>query len=140
MAVYAGRQVLIKVDTSGVGGSGATWATIGQQRGGGLTRGSETADATHKDDQGYPSAVITRTPWSISCDGALNPADSAWSYLRTNWKNKAKVWIQVDESAIGGEKVEGTCIITDLSKEFPEGDLVSYSMEFQGDGALANSP
>lgn len=140
MAVYAGRQILIKVDTNGVGGAGANWVTVGQQRGGGLARGSETADATHKDDAGYPSAVITRTPWSISCDGALNPSDTAWTYLLTNWKAKTKVWVQVDESAISGEKVEGQAIITDFSKEFPEGDLASYSLEFQGDGELANSP
>lgn len=140
MAVFAGRQVLVKVDTNGVGGAGASWITIGQQRGGSFGRTSETADATHKDDQGYPSAVITRTPWSMSVDGAMNPADSAWSYLLARWKAKEKPWIQVDASAIGGEKTEGTCIIANLTYDFPESDLVSYTAEFTGDGIPVASP
>jgi TP901-1 family phage major tail protein len=141
MASYAGRQVLVKVDLNNVGGSGATnWTQVGQQRDGGITRSSETADATHKDDLGYPSAVITRTPWSVTCDGALNPIDSVLSFLKAKWKAKAMVWVQVDASAISGEKVEGQAIITDFSFGFPEGDLVSYTCEFQGDGALSDSP
>ena len=140
MAVYAGRSVLVKIDTNGVGGSGANWVKVGQQRGGGLSRSSETADATHKDDAGYPSAVITRTPWSVSADGALNPVDTAWVYLYAAWKNKTKIWTQIDRSAVGGIKEEGQAIITDLSEEFPESDLVSYSLELQGDGSLSTSP
>ena len=140
MPVFAGRQVKIKIDTNGVGGSGASWVALGQQRGGGFGRTTETADATHKDDNGWPAAVITRTPWSISCDGAVNPADSAWTYLKTQWGNKNKVWVQVDASPIGGEKVEGQCIITDLSQEFPESDVVTFNAEFEGASALVNSP
>lgn len=140
MAVHAGREVFINIDTSDVGGTGANWTKIGQQRGGGISRTSETADATHKDDQGYPSAVITRTPWSVSADGALDPTDSVYAQLVTAWKNKNKVWVQSDEGLISGEVVEGQAIITDLSKEFPESDLVSYTCELQGDGELASSP
>ncbi len=140
MPVYAGRQVKVRIDTNGVGGAGANWIHIAQQRGGSFSRTSDTADATHKDDNGWPSAVITRTPWSVSCDGAMNPADSVWSYLKTQWAAKNKVWVQVDASAIGGEKVEGQCIVTDLSYEFPESDLVTFTGEFEGSSPLVNSP
>jgi predicted secreted protein len=140
MAVYAGREIRVWVDLNSVGGSGANWIAIGQQRGGGISRTTETADATHKDDIGWPSAVVTRTPWSISVDGAMDPADSAWGHLLGKWRAKAKPWIKVDASAIGGERSEGQAIITDLSYEFPESDLVTFSAEFQGDGALVASP
>lgn len=140
MAVYPGRQVLIKIDTNGVGGAGASWVTIGQQRDGALERSSETADATHKGDDGYPAAVITSIPWSVSCEGALPPGDSALTYLVTQWAAKAKVWIQVDESAISGEEKEGQAIITAFRKQYPIKDLISYSLDLQGDGELVTSP
>lgn len=141
MAVHAGRLVLIKIDLNGVGGAGANWVTVGQQRGGGTKKGSETADSTHKGDDGWPSAVITRTPWSISCDGALDPLDSALAYLETSWAAKTKVYAQIDKSALsGGTKKEGRAIITDFSDEYPEGDVVTFTLELQGDGALSTSP
>ena len=135
-----GRKVKIKVDLNSVGGAGANWVTIGQQRGGGLSRTSETADATHKDDDGYPRAVITRTPWSISVDGCLNPADPAWAFIHQKWKEKAQPFFQVDRSEIGGSKEEGQCTITDLSEDFPESDLVTFTAELQGEGPLNPSP
>jgi len=139
MTVYAGRQVLIKIDTGDVGGAAATWVTIGQQRGGGFSRTSETADATHKGDSGWPDAVVTRTPWSVSCDGALNPADTAWAYLLTKWAAKAKLWVQVNANAISGEYKEGQALITDLSYEFPESDVVTFSLELMGSSSLVTS-
>ena len=140
MAVWAGRQVKLKVDLNGVGGGGANWVSIGQQRGGSLGRTTETADATHKDDNGWPAHVITRTPWTMSCDGALNPVDSAWGFLIAAWAAKTKVYVQMDASAIGGEKKEGIAIITDISSDFPESDVVSFTAEFQGSGPLVSSP
>lgn len=139
MAVYAGRQVVVKIDTVEGGGAGATWVTIGQQRGGGFSRTSETADGTHKDDNGWPDAIVTRTPWSVSCDGALNPADAAWALLLTTWEAKTKAWIQVNAFDIAGEYVEGECIITDLSYEFPESDVVTFTCELMGASSLVTS-
>jgi len=143
MAVHAGRLVLVKIDTSsagvGAGGAGASWTTIGQQRGGSFSRTSETADATHKGDSGWPDAVVTRTPWSVSVDGALNPVDSAWTTLLTRWAAKGKVWVQVNANSITGEYIEGQALITDLSYEFPESDVVTFSAEFQGASALVTS-
>lgn len=140
MAVFAGRKVKIKVDLNGIGGAGANWATVGQQRGGSFGQTTETADATHKDDDGWPQDVITRTPWTVSCDGALNPLDSAWGFLNAAWGSKTKVYVQVDASLIGGEKKEGQAVITNISREFPEGDAYTYTLEFKGQGPLVNSP
>jgi predicted secreted protein len=138
--VYAGRVVLIKVDDNDTGGGSATWKTVGQQRGGGQSRTSETADTTNKEDTGWPSAIVTRTPWGVSCDGALDPTDAAWIWMLARWEAKAKIWVQIYYTDIGGDNKEGQAIITDLSSEFPESDVVSFTAEFQGDGALVTSP
>lgn len=139
MAVYAGRDVTIKVDTADAGGAGATWVSIGQQRGGSFSRSTDTADATYKTSGAYTDAVGTRISWTVSCDGVLNPADTAWAYLLTKWAAVGKVWVQVNCLEISGEYKEGQAIITDLSYEFPDNDVVSFTIELQGCGALTTS-
>lgn len=139
MALYAGRLVLIKVDVNAVGGSGASWTTIGQQRDGGCERGTETVDGKTKADVGWPNDVIVGVSWSVSCDGVLDPADGAWVHLKTKWKAMSKVWIQIDRSAISGTKEEGQAIVK-ISEKFSNSDLVSFTAEFTGQGQLSVSP
>jgi len=139
MALYAGRLVLIKIDVNEVGGSGASWTTIGQQRDGGVERGTETVDGKTKADVGWPNDVITGVNWSVSCDGVLDPADAAWVHLKLRWKTMLKVWIQIDRSAAGGTKEEGQAVVK-ISEKFANSDLVSFSAEFTGQGQLVTSP
>lgn len=139
MALYAGRLVLIKVDVNAVGGSGASWTTIGQQRDGGLERGTETVDGKTKADVGWPNDVITGVSWSVSCDGVLDPSDAAWVHLKTKWKAMSKVWIQIDRSSVSGTKEEGQAIVK-ISEKFANSDLVSFTAEFTGQGQLSVSP
>jgi predicted secreted protein len=137
---YAGRQILIKVDTNGVGGTGANWVTIGAQRGGGLRRGHESADATSKSSSGWTEMVVTRKNWGVSCDGVLDPADTAIDFLETAFENMTKVYVQMDRSAISATSKEGKSIISDFSEEASEGDVYAFTCEFQGDGALSDTP
>lgn len=137
LTVYEGRRVYIWLDLNRVGGAGANWVKIGQQKGGSLSRSAETADATNKDNYGAPTAIVTRMPWNFSCDGALNPADPAIAEMTTVWKTGVETYVKWDESAISGEVVSGPVLITKFSKDAPMGDLVSYSVEFQGNGQLA---
>jgi hypothetical protein len=138
--VYAGRLALVKVDLAGVGGAAANWATIGQQRGLDHGRTTETADASHKGDNGWANVVITRIGWTLNCDGALDPADTVLQYLQTQWMAKAKIWVQFDPSLAGGTKMEGRAVLTDFSLSAPDGDLITFTASFQGAGALSTSP
>ena len=141
MAVAAGRVVLIKVGTEDPAVlPSASWDTIGQQRGGSFGRSVETADATHKDDNGWASAIGTRKAWTVSCEGALDQADAAWGRLKAAHSGLGRIAVQIDASAMtSGEKVEGLAWLTDLTYEFPESDVVTFTAEFQGDGVLQAS-
>jgi hypothetical protein len=141
MAVEGGRKVKIAVDTDGTGGSGATWVVIGMQRGGGSGRTSETADATNKDNEPWSEFIVTRIGWTVSADGVLDDADTALGYLRTQWKAGDPAWIQIQKGALtGGQDEEGQVVITDLSEDYPDGDVVSFTFEGQGTNLLADSP
>jgi len=147
MAVERGRDVLIRIDTADVaaGASSAVWVLLGQQRGGGFNRGLETADGTFKESGAQPNigwqrAIATRKTWGFSVDGALDASDAAWQHLLTRWENMQDAHVQVDASLItSGEIKDGKVFITDLSYEFPEPDVVTFSAEFQGDGQLFTS-
>jgi TP901-1 family phage major tail protein len=142
MAVSAGRVVLIKLDMNDTGTTTASWQTVLQQRGGSLGRTAETADSTHKDDAGWATFINTRKGWTVSGDGAMDASDSTFIVLKDHWTNQSRIWVQVDASAMEGtgEKVEGEAWITDLSTDFPESDVVTYTLELQGHGALVDSP
>ena len=147
MAVNSGRTVLVKISSDNLNHAIASGncETIGQQRGGSLERSSETADSTHKDSSGsWASSVHTRRGWSISVDGVLDSTGSAWDYLYTAWTADVAHWFLIDGSTMSGSTstdpsvvCSGTGFITSLSFDFPEADIVSYSLEVQGSGALA---
>ena len=146
MAEYLGRPVRIKVDTAGVGGSGATWVSIGQESGSSLERSTDTVDASHKDSGGWAKALPVRGSWSVSADIVLAPTDSAWTYILTLWNQQhtasipSAIWVQIDESPIGGIKREGTAWITSITQDHPEADKVTAKVDFQGNGTLSPSP
>lgn len=141
-----GRAVFIKVDTAGVGGGSATWVTVGQTTGDSFTRGTDTADTTHKGSGGFAQSLPTRNNWSVSCEGKLDPNGAGWVHLLSQWKQQAtaaaptKTWVQINRSAIGGLNEEGQAWITALNEDFPEADVVTFTAEFQGTSSLANSP
>lgn len=139
MATKLGKDVKIRVDLNSVGGAGASWATITQQRTGSDDLSPETADASSKDSGGYVESVITRVGWSVSADGLYDPADPALSLIRSRIKARLLVWVQIDASAAGGTKEEGTAVAK-VSRDYSDGDLVAFSVEFTGSGSLVVSP
>jgi len=137
----AGRKLVINIDLNDVGGAGANWAKVAQRRGGSLGRTSETADATHADDDGWRRSIITTIGWTVSADGILKANDPAWLHLKAVFEDANEVYVQIDASPLtGGEKVEGLAVITNLSYEFPQSDVVPFTIELTGNGALTASP
>jgi len=147
MAVNSGRTVVVKISTDSANHAydSGSWQTIGQQRGGSAERSTEVADATHKGTTGsWASSITTRRGWSLSVDGVLDVADQGWALLYAAWNSVAAEWFMVDGSTMTGVShpepsvvASGTAFVTSLSFEFPESDIVSYSAELQGSGALA---
>ncbi|MGD6962728.1 phage major tail protein, TP901-1 family [Fictibacillus phosphorivorans] len=104
-----------------------------------LSRSAESIDATSKDTEGnWKESLQGFKEWSIDADGAFVESDAAYSTLETSFLNSENVDIYIELPS--GTKYEGNATITDFSLEFPYDDLVSYSMSFQGSGALIVVP
>lgn len=140
MAVEAGRKIFVEIDMNDDPEGTPNWTKIGQQRGGSGSGNTEMADATHKDDDGWKRGIVTRTGWSVSVDGALNPLDTVWLRLKERWKKKEKVWVRVNEQGIGGSQEYGEAWVSEFSREFPENDAVTFTVELEGDGPLLPLP
>ena len=147
MAVNSGRTVVVKVSTDNANHvyDSASWTSIGQQRGGAAERTTDVADATHKGTTGsWATSISTRRGWSLSVDGVLDVSDQGWALLYAAWNSVDSEWFLLDGSTMSGVSHpepsvvgSGTAFITSLSFDFPEADIVSYSAELQGTGALA---
>lgn len=142
MPVESGRNITIAISPDGTNTTSTSWLTIGQQRSGSVERTSETADATHKGTAGgWATSAFTRRTWSISFDGVLDNTDAGWDKLYNVWTSNTTTYFKIDGSALTSESIitqSGSAWITSLSFEFPESDIVSYSAELQGDGALSD--
>lgn len=121
-----GLNVLISVGEQVVGG----------QRGCTLNRGAETLDVSNKATGGaWKEFIAGAKEWSIDCEGILIDGDEAFASLETAFNAGTTVKVKIGDDSEWG--YEGTAIITDFPIEAPYDDALSYSMTFQGTGALS---
>lgn len=127
-----GLDVLIKVN---VGTDEAPeYIAVGAQRGASLSRSAETLDKTSKDSDGWQESLAGLKSWSISTDGLLILDDEGYEALENAYMMSENVLIQF--STKSGAMFEGDAIITAIDLDAPYDDLISYTAEFQGSGAL----
>ena len=128
-----GLDVLIKVNV----GTAETpeYIAVGAQRGASLSRSAETLDKTSKDSDGWQESLAGLKSWSISTDGLLILDDEGYEALENAYMMSENVLIQF--STKSGAMFEGDAIITAIDLDAPYDDLISYTAEFQGSGALA---
>ncbi|MDT2304975.1 phage major tail protein, TP901-1 family [Paenibacillus larvae] len=106
------------------------------QRSATISRSAETIDATSKDTEGYWKRILQGfKEWSIDADGVFVESDQAYyKELEDAWLNSENVKIYIELP--GRRRYAGEATITDASLEMPYDDLVTYSLSFQGSGAL----
>lgn len=127
-----GLDVLIKVNV----GTEETpeYIAVGAQRGASLSRSAETLDKTSKDSDGWQESLAGLKSWTISTDGLLILDDEGYEALENAYMMSENVLVQF--STKSGAMFEGDAIITAIDLDAPYDDLISYTAEFQGSGAL----
>ena len=127
-----GLDVLIKVNVGTA--ESPEYIAVGAQRGASLSRSAETLDKTSKDSDGWQESLAGLKSWSISTDGLLILDDEGYEALENAYMMSENVLIQF--STKSGAMFEGDAIITSIDLDAPYDDLISYTAEFQGSGAL----
>ena len=124
MAAIKGLDVLIKVGSTVVGG----------QRNASLEMSAETIDTTVKTTGGWASKIPGIKSWTSSCDGVYFLDDAGLEAAQTAFMNGTAVQLEFSK---GVEVVySGQAVITSMSVEAGQEDVVSYTISFEGTGAL----
>lgn len=128
-----GVAVLIEVQDVNTG----KFSKVAAQRGGTLNRSADTLDASSKEDYGWANNEAGIKSWSIDCDGLFVENVQGFNDLNAAWVNGDCVRVRVRFPS--GLTFVGNAIITDFPIEFPYDDAVTYSLTFEGKGALVQA-
>ena len=124
MSAIKGLDVLIKVGSQVVGG----------QRNASLEMSAETIDTTVKSTGGWASKITGIKSWTSSCDGVYFVDDAGLEAAQTAFMNGTAVSLEFSNSS--GLTYSGQAVITSMSVEAGQEDVVSYTISFEGTGAL----
>ena len=124
MSAIKGLDVLIKVGSQVVGG----------QRNASLEMSAETIDTTVKTTGGWAAKIPGMKSWTSSCDGVYFLDDAGLEAAQTAFMNGTAV--QLDFSNSSGLAYSGQAVITSMAVEAGQEDIVSYTISFEGTGAL----
>ena len=106
---------------------------IGGQQGCSINRETETSDTTTKDSGIWSEAEAIGLSWSVDCDGLVVVGDEGLEALEAAWENLQ----QVDVKYGSAERYKtGKAVITSLSSNSASKEKTTYSVSFQGVGAL----
>jgi len=131
-----GVNVLVKIGTD----------VVGAQKGATLNRSSDTFEKTSKMSGGWKEFSASLKEWSIDADGLYTmPTTSgtpSFRALEDAWVNGDAVDVEfamaTEDGLASGDTVgyKGKALITDFPLEAPENDSLTFSVSFQGTGAL----
>lgn len=124
MSAIKGLDVLIKVGSTVVGG----------QRNASLEMSAETIDTTVKSTGGWAAKIPGIKSWTSSCDGVYFLDDAGLEAAQAAFMNGTEV--KLDFSNSSGLAYSGQAVITSMSVEAGQEDIVSYTISFEGTGAL----
>ena len=119
---------------------------VALQKGATLNRSADTIDKTTKQSGGWKEFDASFKEWSIDCDGLYTlptaTGTSAMKALETAFANGTPVTVEFVLASFTGlatgdtEGWTGSAIIVDFPLEAPQDDSVTFSVSFQGSGAL----
>lgn len=96
-------------------------------------------DTSNKDSAGWKKVLPGQKSWTVSAEGLFIPNGTNNYYtLYTAWAAGTALTLtwKVISNPTGDMSYAGTAYITSLSKNAPNEGNVTYSVSFQGDGAI----
>lgn len=111
---------------------------LGGQKNCTLSMEADTIDVSNKNDFGWSSFIAGAKSWTVSCDGQFLTDDAGQTALMEAFLGSEEVQIEM-KKADDSIYYSGKAVITSLELEAAYDDVFSYSVEFQGKGALTDT-
>lgn len=127
MAEIKGLDVLIKVGSQ----------TVGGQRNASIEMSAETIDTTTKSSNGWGTKIPGLKSWTSSCDGVYFVDDAGYKAVMAAFTGGNSVQLEFTNG--DGLVRKGDAIITSISEEAGQDDVVAYTISFEGTGPLATA-
>ncbi len=124
-----GKDVLILVDIDSVG----TFSAIASQTNASISESNDVIDESSKDAR-ERKVTAGRYEATYSFESLFVPTEAAFTALRAAMRNGTK--IKLREQELGVAKEEVNAVITAMTRDFPDQDNVTISMEAAVDGII----
>lgn len=134
-AAVAGKDIILGVFNS----DGSQCLAVAGQQGLSIARGAESIEVTSKDTVGgWKSFITGMKEWSIDNDGLYILDSNSHKALSTAFENGDPVCLRIDDRKHTKPLFGGLACITQYDLEAPYDDSMTYSISFQGMGALTD--
>lgn len=131
----AGKDILLAVWND----DGSKLLAVAGQQSLTINRSADSIEVTSKDTQGgWKSKIPGMKEWSIDMDGLYILGDESHSELSAAFENSNPVCLKVVNTKTKKGMFGGLAVITDYPIEAPYDDSMTFSMTFEGVGALVD--
>ncbi len=97
----------------------------------------DVRDASTKDSGGYKESLEGQRSWTIECEGMTAfDASNGFEALYAIWVARDTVTVKFGTDQAEDQAYSGTCYITSLSVDSGVEDSSSFSVSFEGTGAI----
>lgn len=134
-AAVAGKDVLLCVFDA----TGANLLAIAGQQGLTINRGADAIEVNSKDTAGgWKSKIAGMKEWSIDNDGLYVASHESHKALGKAFEESNPVCLKIVNTKTQKPLFGGLAYISDYSIEAPYDDAMTYSISFDGNGALVD--
>lgn len=131
----AGKDIVLAIFNS----DGSNLLAIAGQQGLTINRSAESIEISSKDTEGgWKSKIAGAKEWSIDIDGVYVLADESHRELGKAFDEGSPVCLKVINKKTSKGMFGGLAVITDYPLEAPFDDTMTYSITFEGMGALVD--
>lgn len=141
--VINGTLAVLKTNT--VSGGHGTATTIALSTSASLSLNMETRDISNKGSAGWRELLEAQKSWSVTCEGMYAMLDSSGAAIK-NYDDffallvaRTPMYLELTTDVTGDDYYHGTVYITSLEQTAPLEDNMTYSMTFEGTGALTKA-
>jgi predicted secreted protein len=105
-----------------------------------LSLNTDMRDISNKDSAGWGAFLPGQKKWTITVDCLVNYSTNYnWAYLFGLWFNSTALTLKWQTTNAADYYYTGTAYITSIQKNAPMNGNVSFSVTFQGTGAITQT-
>jgi predicted secreted protein len=97
-------------------------------------------DTTNKDNAGWQTGLGGLKSWTCSAEAMFDPsANYTFDQLFALFDARTAITVYLSSAQTGEKKYSGSALITSLKKGMPNEENTTFSVSFQGTGALTET-